>query len=174
MQFADSAVAPRSLQRPPLALRVLIGLVALVAAIFNVAILVSDRAPGFLRRVFGDFARRLSDRLDSNARVEVIRDGGLPESDAIVHIGMWAVATLLIALTIWTWRGLLLASIAAFAASVGLELAQGLLTTTRDVESRDMLANAVGVLVGAAAAVVCFGLWSVVSGVVRGSRRRRR
>lgn len=160
--------------RPSLAFRSGIGLLAVAAMLFNVALLLSDRAPGFTRRVFGGFAARLSARLNANARAEVLRDGGLPESDAIVHIGVWAVATLLVAMTLWTWRGLFLTAIAVFASSVVIELAQGRFSTTRDVELNDVLANGVGVCVGAVVAASAFVVWSGFSGVVRGIRQPRR
>jgi hypothetical protein len=155
-------------------LRAFIGLLGVASVIFNTALLLSDRAPGFTRRVFGGFATRLSDRLDANGKAELIRDGGLPEGDAIVHIGVWAVATLLVALTIWTWRGLIYTTIAMFAASIAIELAQGRYSTTRNVEMDDIVANVVGIVAGAVGATCCFGLWSGVSGVVRGIRRQRR
>lgn len=63
-------------------------------ALFNVALMLSDRAPGFLRRTFADTAGRIAaDRL--------------PESAAVTRIAVWATATVLMGLTIWTWRGLL-------------------------------------------------------------------
>ena len=175
-QIAETPPAPklRPADRPSLLFRALLGLSAVVAAAFNVAILMSDRAPGFFRRVFGDFAQRVSNRLDANARAEVFREGGLPESDAIVHIGMWGAATLLIALTIWTWRGLLLASIATLTVSSVLEIAQGTFTKSRNVEFSDVMANAVGVAAGATTAATCFVVWSAVSGFARGIRRPRR
>jgi VanZ family protein len=160
-------------RRPPTGVRAFFGLLTIAALIFNVALLISDRAPAFTKRVFGGFASRLSERLDANARAEVIRDGGLPEGDAIVHIGVWAVATLLLALTIWTWRGLLMSCIAAFVASIAIELAQGRYSTTRNVELNDVVANAAGVCIGAVLAACCYGAWSAVSGVVQGRRQPR-
>jgi hypothetical protein len=161
-------------RRPGAGVRAFFGLLTIGALLFNVALLISDRAPAFTKRVFGGFASRLSERLDADSRAEVIRDGGLPEGDAIVHVGVWAVATLLLALTIWTWRGLLMSAFATFVASIAIELAQGRYSTTRNVELDDVIANATGVCLGAALAACCFGAWSAVSGAVRGRQRRHR
>lgn len=71
--------------RAPLALRIFIGLIGVTALLFNVALMISNRAPGVTRRLFGDFAQRLADRLDS---ASTIAADDLPGHDAIVHIGV--------------------------------------------------------------------------------------
>lgn len=164
---------PRPAERPTAAFRIFIGLVSVVLVLFNVLLLLSDRAPGFTREAFGGFARRLSERLDAQRRAELIRDGGLPESDAIVHIGLWAVATFLIVLTVWTWRGALLAAPLVFAASIAVELAQGRYSTTREIERSDIAANGLGVLVGLAAALACMAIWMWVTRAAREIQQRR-
>ncbi len=55
--------------RPPVALRVFIGMVAVGVGLFNVALMLSDRAPGITKQIFGDFAVRLSDRLNRSERI---------------------------------------------------------------------------------------------------------
>lgn len=160
--------------RPPASLRLLVGLLAVSALLFNVALMISDRAPDATRRIFGDFASRLSDRIDASERASALGDGRLPESDAIVHIGVWAIATLLVALTIWTWWGLVVTAITVFSSSLLVEFAQGRYSSSRSVEVSDVFANAVGVSMGIVAATVCFALWSGVSGAARGIRRSRR
>ena len=163
----------RPAERPTVAFRIFIGLVTVVLMLFNGVLLLSDRAPDFTREAFGGFARRLSERLDAQRRAELIREGGLPESDAIVHIGLWAVATLLVVLTIWTWRGALLAAPAVLLVSLAVELAQGRYSTTRNIERSDMGANALGVVTGLAGAVLCMAVWMWVTRAVRGIRRRQ-
>lgn len=173
-RFAWLNVDARPVERPTFAFRIFIGIVSIGLVLFNVALLLSDRAPDFTREAFGGFARRLSDRLDAQRRAELVRDGGLPESDAIVHIGLWAVATFLVVLTVWTWRSALLIAPAVFGVSLIIELAQGRYSTTRDIERSDMFANAVGVICGLAAALACMAAWMWVTRAVRGIQQRQR
>ena len=63
-----------------------------------------------------------------------------------MHIGIWAVAVILVGLAVWSWRGLALSALVVFASSIAIELGQGPFSDTRSVESDDVLANAVGVL----------------------------
>ncbi len=153
--------------RAPLALRIFIGVIGVGALLFNVVLMISDRAPAITRRMFGGFAQRLADRLDATSTIEA---GGLPGNDAIVHIGVWAVATTLVALTLWRWSTLIPVAVAVFAASVMVELGQGRYSTSRAVEVSDLLANGVGVGVGISAAALCMLAWSSVSRALRGSR----
>ena len=150
---------------------IFVGLIALCALLFNVVLMISDRAPRVTRRLFGDFAQRLADRLDAT---DTIDSRDLPGSDAIVHIGVWAVASLLVALTIWRWSALVPVSLAVFAASVVVEFGQGRYSTSRAVEFSDVLANLVGVGVGTGIATLCILAWSWISRALRGSRRPHR
>ena len=146
---ARAATIVRPVHRPPIVLRVLVGLVGVASVVFNVAIMLSDRAPGFLRRIFGDAVVRLSEQL--------------PETDAIVHITVWAAATALVALTIWTWRGLVVAALTMLVVSAAVEVGQGVYSSTRKVEIGDALANAAGVTIGATAAAAAYLVWSAVA-----------
>jgi hypothetical protein len=152
----------RPVRRPPVALRALLGLVGLAAVLFNVAIMLSDRAPRFLRRMFGDVVVRLSERIDAQGRIATEQ---LPETDAIVHIAVWAAATALVGLTIWTWRGLVLAALTMLAVSAAVEVGQGVYSSTRRVEIDDAIANAAGVALGVAAAALCYVAWSAVAAI---------
>jgi hypothetical protein len=150
---------PRPFHRPPIALRALIGLIGAAAVMSIVALMLSDRAPGVLQSVFGDAVQRLSARLDASQRLPSTDQ--LPESDFIVHVGLWAVAAVLVGWTIWSWRGLLLGALTVFTLSVLVEAAQGTYSDTRAVEAGDVAANAVGVGVGAAVVGVCYLVWSL-------------
>jgi len=161
----------RAEHRAPLALRIFIGLIGVAALLFNVALMISDRAPGVTRRLFGGFAQRLADRLDATSTIAA---DDLPGNDAIVHIGVWAVATTLVALMFWRWSTLVPVAIAVFATSVAVEFGQGRYSSSRAVEFSDLLANAVGVGVGVTAAALCMLGWSAVSRALRGSRRPHR
>lgn len=160
-------VSPSS--RPPVGLRALFGMVGLAAIVFNASLMLSDRAPGLLRRVFGDAVTRLSARIDANARIPAEQ---LPESDAVVHIAVWAAAALLVGLTIWTWRGLLIGALAVLATSAVVEIAQGVYTSSRAVERSDVIANTIGVALGMLLAAVAYVLWSVGAALGRRSPGR--
>ena len=157
--------------RAPFGLRVVIGLIAVGALLFNVALMISDRAPSVTRRLFGDFAQRLAERLDSTGTVGTDQ---LPGGDAIVHIGVWGVATALVALTVWRWWALIPIGGIVFASSLLVEFAQGRYSSSRAVEFSDVLANGVGVTCGLGLAALCMLAWSAVSRLVRETRRRRR
>ena len=143
--------------RPFRGLRVLPLLASLGALPANALILLSDRAPGLLRR--------LSVRVDAGvqraagaAGVDVpgnpVRG---PRSDFDIHVVIWAVAALLVGLAAWSWLSLLMASTTVFAISVALEMAQGAYSRSRSVEFSDIVGNAVGV-VGATVVVAGFSL----------------
>ena len=132
--------------------------------VFNTALMISDRAPGLLRRLFGESMQRLSARIDAGARVtSVASDPRLPASDALVHIAVWALALGLVGVAVWTWRGLGLGAIALFGLSVVIELFQGRFSDTRAVELGDVVANAVGLALGGSAVAVCYLAWSTLA-----------
>lgn len=160
--------------RPPIGGRVLMGVLALGACGFAAALMISDRAPGVLVDVFGDTARQLWDRVDASQRARFATERDLPEEDFVVHAVVWASVTGLVALAIWTWVGLLGAIVGVFGLSVVVELAQERFSSTRSVESVDVVANAVGVAAGAATAAVVFVGWVLVASVVDAWRRARR
>ena len=164
-----TTVRPSS--RPPIGLRALFGLLGLAMVMFNVVLMLSDRAPGFLRRVFGDVVVRLSERIDATGRIPGEQ---LPETDAVVHLALWASATLLVGLTIWTWRGLLIASLTMLAISALVEIAQGVYSSTREVDPNDAVANATGVALGMLAAALAYLSWSMVAALGRSVRGRSR
>ncbi len=155
--------------RPPIGLRALFGVLGLGVVLFNVALMLSDRAPAFLRRAFGDAVVRLSDRIDATGRIPAEQ---LPESDAVVHIAVWAVAMTLVGLTIWTWRGLLIASLAVLTISAVVEIAQGMYSSSRAVERSDTIANTIGVVAGTILAAAAYTLWSVGAALERRFRSR--
>jgi hypothetical protein len=159
--------------RPPLWARA--GFAALGAAVllFNAMLMLSDRAPGLMRRIGGDFVRRLFARIDAGDRAsQVLNDPRIPESDAIVHIAVWALAIGLVGLAVWSWRGLVLGAAAVFAASLVVEAAQGRWSDTRAVEASDVRANAAGIVLGTIAVGLCYVAYSALSGIFRLTWRR--
>ncbi len=135
-----------------------------ISVVSIVALMLSDRAPRLLRDVFGDAAERLSERIDASARLP--STDRLPESDFLVHIGLWAVAAVLVGWTVWSWRGLLLGALTMLVVSMLVEAAQGTYSDTRKVELNDVAANALGVGLGAAVAAACYLLWSAAAWLV--------
>lgn len=148
-------------------LRALVGVAALGAALFNAALMLSDRAPRAARIIGGRFVERLSERIDSDGRVaQVAADPRLPENDALIHIGVWAVAMVLVGLAIWTWRGLLVSTVAVLGLSAVVELGQIRWTRTRTADVSDVLGNMVGIGAGAVFVAGCYLAWSAAAGFV--------
>lgn len=157
-----AVVGPR--HRPPLALRALAGLLGVAMLLVTAALMVSDRAPRLVRRVGGDLAQRISERIDADGRAaRMASDPRIPESDALIHIGLWGVVVVLVGLAVWTWWGLVVAAAGVFAASVFVEVSQGAFADTRTVEVRDVIANGGGVALGTVAVAVCYLGWSALA-----------
>jgi VanZ family protein len=144
--------------RPPLAFRACIGLVALAGLLFTGALLLSDRAPGLMRRVLGGAAERLWARIDAAGAPTALGEEARTRPDFVVHMVVWAVVTMLVALTVWSVWGAVWAMVGALAASVTLEVLQGRWTHSRAVEFVDVVANTTGVLLGGSAALGVMGL----------------
>lgn len=149
---------PSPLRRPSPLVRAGIGVAALLMLAFNAALMTADRAPRLIKFVLGDIVRALSDRIDAGGRVDV-RDARPLAGDATVHIGLWFAVVVLVALTIWSWRGLAATAVGVFLVSVAVELGQGRYSTTRSVERSDVFFNGVGVALGVLAAAAIFTLW---------------
>lgn len=155
--------------RPFRGWRVVPLLLSVGALAVNAVILLSDRAPGLFRR--------LSSRIDAGvhraagaAGVDVPGGSvGVPQSDFDVHVAIWAVAALLVGLAMWSWASLVMGSATVLVASVAMELAQGVYSSSRSVQFEDLVGNTLGVVIGTGA-VVAFSLaWRVL--VTRGSGR---
>ena len=160
--------------RPPAIGRAFFGLIGVGAMLTTAALLLSDRAPGILRSLFGERARRLWERIDTGNRVDLPAGSEIvTQPDFVVHVALWTVVTVLVGLTIWTWRGLVIAMALLAAAGIGLELAQGRFATTRNVQVSDALANLLGIGAGATLAGLCYVVWSGMAAIVRRSRRER-
>ncbi len=149
--------------RPFRGWRVVPLLLSLGALAANAVILLSDRAPGLFRRLSARIDAGVS-RAAGATGVDVA--GGrvrVPRSDFDVHVLIWGVAALLIGLAMWSWASLVLGSATLFGSSVVLELAQRSYSSSRTVQVHDVLANALGVIVGTCA-VAAFALsWKAVS-----------
>ncbi len=144
-------------------LRVFIGLVAVASALGTVVLLLSDRAPGLVRRLFGDAARSLWARIDADRRAAIEATGATAEPDVVVHVLIWLVVSSLVGLTIWTWRGLAATAIVTALASLALEFGQRRWASTRAFEMSDLVANLVGVGLGTATAAAVIAAWAGVA-----------
>ena len=132
---------------------------SLAAFAGNALILLADRAPGLLSR--------LSYRVDAGvhraagaAGVDV--PGGslnVPQSDFNVHVLIWAVATLLVGLAMWSWASLVMGSAFVLVTSVALELSQYFFTRSRTVQLQDVLGNVLGVVTGMCAVAAFALVW---------------
>ncbi len=142
--------------RPPIGLRVLIALLGFGAVLANAALLLSDRAPGVLRTLFGDSVRRITERLDAGGRAESALGATDIGNDSVVHFGLWAVATIVVGLAVWSWVGLATASVVVASTSLFLEAAQGRYSSTRAVEASDAAFNLLGVTAGAIGAAIVY------------------
>jgi hypothetical protein len=119
-------------------------------------LLLSDRAPRILRSLFGDLVRRITERLDADGRAGAALGARDIGGDSIVHFGLWAVAMLVVGLAVWSWAGLIVASITVAGTSLVLEVAQGRYSSSRAVEATDAAFNLLGVAVGAGVAAAVY------------------
>ena len=138
----------------------------------NAALLLSDRAPRVLRSLFGDFADRLSDRIDGSGRSRAALGAREVGSDSIVHFGLWAAAIVLFGIAVWRWSALAVSAITVFACSVAIEVGQGRYSTTRSVEFRDVLFNGLGVAAGTVAVAALHDSAAAAARAFHGRARR--
>lgn len=158
--------------RPPVALRALVALVGVAVVASNAAIMLSDRAPGLLRRITLGLAERISRRLDTRTPAALARDPRLPDGDMLVHIGVWAAATILVGWALWSWGGVLIGSAGVLMTSYVVEFMQERVTDTRVFDIGDLAANTLGVLLGAAVVAVSYLLWNTIGTLLMRARQR--
>jgi hypothetical protein len=134
-------------------------LLSLGALAANAVILLSDRAPGLLRRL----SLRIDSGVDRAANAAGLDVSGrsvrVPQSDFYVHVAIWAIAAVLVGLGMWSWLSLALANGLVFSASVLLELSQAVFTHSRNVQLSDVAGNATGVALGTLAVAAFAGVW---------------
>jgi hypothetical protein len=156
--------------RPPIALRAFAALCGVAALLFNALLMLSDRAPGALRRIGGNAIRRLFERIDVDGSAAALSDPRLPDSDTIVHVVVWAVAVTLVGWALWTWIGLVVGAAVVFAGSLVVEFSQEDLSDTRHLEASDIAANLTGVVLGVVGVAMCYAAYGAVA---RWRRHRR-
>ena len=127
--------------RPFARWRPLAALFAAVALSGSAALLLSDRAPGLLRR--------LSARIDTgSSRAAQVAAAARPQSDFEIHVFAWGAVAVFVGLAMWSSRSLLVSAIGVLLLSLAVERAQDVLTQTRALEVADVVANLVGVSAG--------------------------
>jgi hypothetical protein len=159
--------------RPPAAGRVFVGLLGFGALLTTAALLLSDRAPGVLEAIFGDRARQIWERIDAGGRVDVAAPTDVTQTDFMVHVALWAVVAALAGVAVWTWRGLMIVVGVLAVTSLGVELAQGRYSSSRNVQASDAAANLAGLSLGAVAVGVCYLTWSIAASILRRLRSPR-
>lgn len=127
--------------RPFARWRAATALLSLGALLATAVLLLSDRAPGLLRR--------LSTRIDfGSSRAAQVASRARPQSDFEVHVSVWAVVALLVGLTMWSNRSVLASAVTVFVGSVLAEWGQQVVTSTRNLQVPDIVANGFGTLAG--------------------------
>ena len=152
----SSSIGP--VGRPFAGWRVLFAVLALIAGAGNVVLLLSDRAPGILSQL----SKRLEQGDERVARATSHAD--LARSEFVVHVAVWACATIVVGFAMWSWRSLVGGSGAVVVASALLEVAQPLFTSSRSAQLEDFAANLLGVTVG-------FGLTAAIWVLIESRRR---
>ncbi len=139
--------------RPLRGLRAIPTLLVLGSVAANAAILLSDRAPGLLRR--------LSVKIDAGGSkaAGVASRAHISTDDFAIHVLIWGIAAVLVGLAAWSWGSMLFGGAAVLASSVGLEAGQRFFSTTRTVQAADVTANALGVAAGLGAVAVLALFW---------------
>lgn len=171
----DEGAAGRSPRhRPPLWLRMVVGVSGLAVGASTAGIMLSDRAPGVLRRLSAGFVERVSEQIDTPGPRRFTDDPRVPDGDLMVHITLWALATVLVGWSVWSWRGLAAGAAGVLTLSFAVEFAQERVTDTRVFEVGDLVANTVGVALGAAVAAGSYVLVDLVVGRRRRHSGRRR
>lgn len=145
--------------RPLRGLRIPAALLCLANLAANGVIMLSDRAPGLLRRLSTTVDAGVARGATAAGAARATVDARIPQSDFPVHLAVWATAALIVGLAAWSWPSLVLGAVGIFAISAGTEAAQGLYSSTRSVQLADLGANAVGVAVGAGAAALFAASW---------------
>lgn len=155
--YPDSRLPVARRRSSPVVLRVLSGLAALAGLAFVALLMLSDRAPGVLTRVFGERARNLWLRIDATSVGEAVGDP--PPADTAVHILVWAVVAFLAGVAVWSWWGLVGVALVSGAIGIGFELAQARWTSTRIDDRDDVVANLLGITTGVVAAALVIAAW---------------
>lgn len=135
------------------------GVVSFVMLLLAGVVLMADRAPDLLLPIATDVVEWLWRILEG----ENAQNSSPPDTDFVVHIAMWTLLTLLVAVTVWSWRGLAATAVAMFAMSLVIEKAQGVFSAHRAVEFSDATGNALGVICGTIAAAACYLLYPMVA-----------
>lgn len=132
---------------------------AFLAAVGVVSL--ADRAPGMVASAW-QAVRRVGSFAEQTAGLDLIDRGDIPFAmDTIGHLVLWSIAGGLAYLAFGrrTSVGFLIVSLITL--SAGVEVGQGLLSSTRHPEIRDLVANSVGVTFGVLSVAALFAVIGV-------------
>ena len=120
----------------------------------------ADRAPDAAERVV-DFGQRAGSFGERVVGIDLIDRGDVPLAfDTVGHLALWAGAGVLGFSAFGRRTSVSFIVVSLITLSAGVEIGQGLLTSTRRPELMDLAANGVGVVIGVGAAVV---VWRVIT-----------
>lgn len=153
-----SPAAPSPVPSPRSGRRLATGVfVALAGAVAVLSF--ADRAPDLVRQGLRASVR-LSTAIENATGLDVVDARDLPYSwDVVGHFGLWLAVAVA---AWWAFRRRLSAlalGLTLFIVSYAVEIGQSYLTTTRTPDPRDLLANALGIVVGMTIAVAVG--WSI-------------
>ena len=103
--------------------------------------------------------QHVGSRIERIVGFDVVDRGDVPFAfDTIGHVALWAIAGALAYAAFGRSRPPVLIAAVLLAVSAAVEVGQGVLSSTRSPELMDVVANAVGLGIGLAAAVVTFAV----------------
>lgn len=96
-----------------------------------------------------DGARVVVRGVESTLDADLVSRSDIPwAKDEVAHLLGWGSLTVVVGLVFRRQRSLSDLAVGVFAASIGIEFLQKLLTSTRQLEAEDISANSLGVMVG--------------------------
>ena len=135
--------------RPTGGLRPYLAAVLAVAGLLAVPIMLSDQAPDFFDRVTDGIENSLPDIWWDDVKPLV------PAGDVVMHLVFFGGLALVVGLLAWSWRSFVLGQVGVLSLGILLELAQPLVTSSRNIEVHDIASNLLGQAVGVAVALGC-------------------
>lgn len=153
--------------RPTSGLRPYLAGLLLVLGLLTVPIMLSDRAP--------DLFDRVTDTIEERWFPDVWWDDVkpvLPEADVAMHLVFFGGLALVVGLLAWSWRTFWWGQLGVLALGVLVELAQPVVTSSRNIQVHDAVSNVAGQLVGIAVALAAVGLVRWRRGAIGGAAPR--
>ena len=136
-----------------------LGLVLFLGAITMLSL--ADRAPRLVRVLWASI-RRVGSAAERMIGFDVVDRSDIPLAmDTIGHVGLWGIAGVLSCLTFSRRTSLVFLILSLIVLSAGVEVGQGLLSSSRRPEVRDLVANTIGITAGVLAAAAMLAMIGV-------------